>query len=300
MKNRWARWVAFLSRREDATPLAIARIIAGSTVAMHLATMAWTGVARGMWVDQRHGGAFPLYVEAPLRWIGGPTPLNVNVLLAIGILGALFLTAGAFTRAAAIATWFSWRTLTGINDNAGGSSDDLILNILFLLMLSGCGNALSVDATYRGRRDEIPAWPRWLIITQLVVMYWTTALQKVSIGWIPGGPLDALWYILQQPTWQRFSMRWLAPFYPLTQLATLVTWCFEQSAPLLLLAFWFRITRDRPGKIRAWFNRVDFRLKYLALGLVLHVGIWLAMEVGPFFNGVLACYERLGIPSRAG
>ena len=56
-------------------------------------------------------------------------------------------------------------------------------------------------------------------------------------------------------------MRWLidpqslAPWFRVTQLATLGTWLFELSGLLLLLAFWYRHTRDRPGRLRAFFNR---------------------------------------------
>ena len=82
------------------------------------------------------------------------------------------------------------------------------------------------------------------------------------------------------------------PWFPpaLTQLATLTTWIFEVSAPLLLLAFYFRATDGRPGRLRQWFNHWDYRLWYLGLGFCLHLGIELTMEVGAFFGAMLVFY----------
>jgi hypothetical protein len=204
-------------------------------------------------------------------------------------------------------TWFCFLTLSNLNDQSGGSSDDLLLNGLFILMWSGCGRALSIDWLQRRREDpaaatDAPAWPRYVLIFQIVTVYSTTGLQKVSNTWWPPpfGSADAIWFILQDPNWTRWliSGQSLAPFFRLTQLATVGTWLFENGGLLLLLAFWFLHTRERPGRVRAFFNaplkrfgsNVDFRLLYLAVGFSMHFGIWVLMEVGPFFNAVLVCY----------
>lgn len=286
--NVWRRWANLIDRRGDATPLAVARIVAGATIAWHLQAMWLSGIGLAVWVDQKFGGI----KGVDLNWldpIGGATPTNVRALMAVGLLVSLMMAAGVFTRVTTVATYVVFRILSGLNDHAGGSSDDLLINGLFLLMLSDCGGALSWDNRGKPPR-QVPMWPRYVLIGQLVLVYWTTGLQKVSASWLPVGDLDALWYIFQQPSWHRMDMQWLAPFYKLTQLGTLVTWCFEQAAPLLLLAFWYRDTADRPGRVRALFNRFDFRTLYLCVGLSLHVGIWLTMAVGPFFGGVAVCY----------
>ena len=44
------------------------------------------------------------------------------------------------------------------------------------------------------------------------------------------------------------------------------------------------------GRVRAWFNRVDYRRWYLAVGFALHLGVWLTMEVGAFLGAVLSLY----------
>lgn len=298
LRSAWTRWVAFLGEREGAESLAVARIIAGLTLLHHLISMWTSGVAGAMWVDVAHGGYRSLD-EGWLSLFGGATPANVHALIAFTAAAALLLALGLFTRIAAILSWLGFVQLASLNWQCGGSSDELLTNALFLLMLSGCGETWSVDARRRGTPPaEIPAWPRRVLVFQLVLLYFTTALQKVSASWIPFGEMDALWYILQQPTWQKHDMRWLAPFFPLTQLATLVTWLFEMGAPLLLLVMWFRRSPvNRPGRLRRAFDRVHFRTSYLALGLALHVGIWATLEVGPFLGGILTLYAACFHPA---
>jgi hypothetical protein len=288
MIKTWTRFVELLDRRQDATALAVCRIVAAVTVFLHLTTMWISGTASGVWVSVQFGGIR----ESDLDWLerfGGATPLNVKLLLTLGIAASALMAVGLFTRVACVLTWLAFRVLTGLNDHAGGSSDDLLINVLFLLMFSGCGGALSLD-NRKGPPKEVPVWPRYVLLGQLVLIYWMTGLQKVSAAWLPGGSADALWYIFQQPSWQRISMFWLARAYPLTQAGTLMAWTFEQSAPLLLLAFWYRYTRERPGRVRAFFNRIDFRTLYLSVGMMIHLGIWMTLEVGPFAGGVFSLY----------
>lgn len=310
----WSAWVALSSRREDAAPLAMARIVCGATIAVHLIGLRSTGAVEAAWVDQQYGGGPQAYSSLLFELLGGCTPRNVHGVMAAGVVAAGFMTVGLYTRVAVVATWLCFRSLTNINWNAGGSADDLLINGLFVLMLSGCGRALSVDLWLRRRLDpaassEAPAWPRYVLIFQLITLYWTTGIQKISNSWWPPplGSADALWFIVQQVTWSRWTIdpRALAPFYRLTQLATASVWLFEVGALALALAYWYRHTRERPGRVRRFFNAplaglerwlgptlagVDFRLCYLAFGFCMHFGIWALMEVGPFFNAVLVLY----------
>lgn len=288
-REAWRRFVATLDEREDATALAICRITVGITACSSLARVGWYGVARAGWIDAAHGGMRDLRTSW-IAWAGGASPRNVAILMALGMLSTGMLALGAYTRVAAVLAWLTFRILGPLNPSMTDSSDRLIINILFLLMLSGCGNALSIDARFRGKTAKVPAWPRWLLVAQLVTMYETTGLQKVSAGWVPGGPLDALWYILQQSNWQRADMRWLAPYYGATQAMTLVIWIWEQSAPLLAIGVWANETRARPGVLRAIVNGVHLRGLYLAVGLAMHLGITVSMDIQQFFGATMALY----------
>lgn len=288
--NPWTAWVAFLDRREPATALAICRIFVGTIVGAHLAHSVLVDADQLVWVDSAYGGLRTLKAPWLLEQLGGLTPDVIRRFTLVSALLAFAFAAGVFTRVTGVLAWIGFRTLADLNNHSGGSYDELLKNEMFILLLSGAGGALSVDAWWRGTKANIPAWPRYVLLFQLVLMYWSTGLQKVSAGWVPGGKADALWYIFQQPTWHRMDMRWLAPFYPVTQVATLGTWFFEVGAPFLLLALWWRHTRTRGGWLRAQANRLDARALFLFWGFLMHLGIEATMEVGAFSFGSLALY----------
>jgi len=228
-----------------------------------------------------------------LERFGGLTVENVNTMTLLTSVCGFLLAFGVGGRLVTLLTLLGFDYLADLNSHSGGSYDELVKNILFCTLLSGAHRGLSLRGVFTKRPAVlIPSWPRYLLIFQLVLMYWTTALQKVSASWIPIGELDALWYILQQPTWGRYvlpfeKMVWL---YPITQAMTLSVWVWEQAAPLLLLSFWYRETRTRPGWLRAAFNASDFRTLYLLFGVGMHVGIESLMEVGSFSMASMTLY----------
>jgi hypothetical protein len=284
MKKLWQRWVAILDVREPAQALAAMRIITAVTVFLTFAN-AWTsGVAKNLWVD-------PAVAPIDAGWLkhfGGATWTNVRALLIVGLSSSVLLFFGAFTRVAAILTFATYRSLVFLSIWSGGSGDNVVANLLFLLVLAKSGDAWSIDARLFRSSTTVPAWPRYLAIGQLVTIYVSTGWQKLSAAWMPFGTREAVWLSLQHPIWQRRPMLWFPAW--ITQIATVSTWFFEIAAPLLILAFYYRATADRPGRVRAFFNRIDFRAKYLAVGFALHLGIELTLEVGDFFGGMMGLY----------
>jgi hypothetical protein len=286
----WSRWVALLATREPATSLALTRIALGLALVAHVAHMLASGIDALAWTDRAYGGfrvldatPFPQATPGLARWIALAT-----------IASGIAFTTGTYTRLATLATWLGFRWLGDLNGHAGGSYDEVFLDVLFVLLWSGCGEALSVDA-WRARRAGtppalVPAWPRWVVVGQLVTIYASTGLQKVSAAWLPVGPRDALWYILQQPDWQRRAFALPAWTFPLTQAATAFTWVWEVGAPVLLLTSWWRRTRTRGDWLRAQSNRVDLRAWWLGAGVVLHLGIEALLEVGGFSWAMLSLY----------
>ena len=289
----WNRIVEILDRREAPTSLALVRISVGCIVWLHTLRMWYIGVPAWVWADFEHGGMRELN-PGFLERFGGLTPENVNAMTLFTSLCGFLLALGVGGRVMALVTLFSFDYLADLNSHSGGSYDELVKNILFCTFLSEAHRGLSWKNLWKKEIAPvlIPSWPRYLLVFQLVLIYWTTALQKVSASWIPIGELDALWYILQQPTWGRYTlpfekMVWL---YPVTQAMTLSVWCWEQAAPLLLLSFWYRETRTRKGWVRAAFNASDFRTLYLLFGVGMHVGIESLMEVGSFSMASMTLY----------
>jgi len=226
--------------------------------------------------------------------LGGPATATVHGLLGAALLGGLGMVLGFGGRVTTFLTLQAFQAVTDLNPQAGGSYDYLMDNALWLLVLGGGTQTLSLDARLRtgSWRPEATSgsWCRWLILYQLVLMYWSTGLHKVSAHWTPAGGFSALYYSLQQPSWHRFDMTWAAHVYPLTQVATAGTWVFELAAPFLLWIVWMH---GRPEASSVWVRRVRrarLRRVWASYGITLHGVIFLLMEVGPFSWITLAYY----------
>lgn len=287
----WSRWVARTSATEGATPLALFRIGMGISVLVTLGSVWLHGLVPVLWVDQAHGG-YRALGQGPwlVALLGGPQPAVVWPLLGAASVCGLLLLLGIGGRGVALLTLLTTKGLVDINGHAGGSYDELLANGLWLLVLGNGQATLSVSAWRQTGdwwpRAEVLAFPRWLAAFQLVLMYSMTGVQKLSVHWVPGGDASALYYILQQPTWQRVDMAWLAWVFPLTQLATLITWFWEVLSPLWLLAMWCPAVRG------AW----QLRAAFAAVGLILHISIFVTMDVGPFTLISLAFYPAMVHP----
>jgi len=286
MIARLQAFIAAVHRPEGPTPLALFRIGVAIALIMSVGSVVVQDLLPVIWIDAEFGG-YRAFRKLPwlTEWLGGATP-QVMWGLAIGCLvtGALLLVGagGRVTAFVALQLYFA----VDINGHAGGSYDLMIRNALWLCVLAPTTATGSIDAwivrgrPWRGR--PVPAWCRFLIVFQLVLIYWTTGLQKVSAHWVPGGEFSALYYILQQPSWQLYDMSWLAWVYPTTQIATAVTWVWEVTCPLWLLALYYRATRERSGRVRATFNGWDVRTIYAGIGLFFHCALIATMNVGPF------------------
>ena len=183
--------------------------------------------------------------------------------------------------------------------------DMLCRDAVCILTLSACGRAWSVDSVIAralGRPFAAlqPAWPRHLLILQVAVMYFCAGIQKTALAWGPLGGFSALYLILQDPAIARIPFAWLSRIYPLTQLASAATMAFEWSAGLLPLVYWFRLTRTRPGVIRAFFNAKRPIRLWLTIGVLLHLGIAASMQLGVFPWAMLSLYPAFFHPDELG
>ena len=286
MRSLWSRWYSFLAEREAGTALALFRISIGVCVVWLVGSIAANGLVPVVWLNPPDGWR---HVSTPwlFSWIGGVTSATVWALTGIAIASGTMLAIGLGGRIPAFLALQSVMALTHLD--RPGFDDLLLCNLLWLIVLSRSTATLSLDCKRRTgswRSGElVQAWPRRLVIVQLVVLYCASGLQKASVYWTPADGYSALYYILQSPRWARVEKPWLADIYPLTQFATALTWIWEVTAPLLLLVLWFR----RRGSPR-FINRLPLRSAFVAIGLAVHLGIFVLMDLGPFSFIILSCY----------
>ncbi|HCH63735.1 MAG: hypothetical protein CL927_12790 [Deltaproteobacteria bacterium] len=297
LRQWWSAWLTVLGHREVGTGLAWFRMLVGVALLWEFTGPLVTDSVDLLWFTLEDGGYRASKGPGGWRWrpFGGYSPTAVYQMLAIGISAAIGTILGVGGRIAPLVGLQAFIALTRLNGSAGGGDDFLLSNMLWLLVLSNATATGSLTARWRTGRlwpdVSVPAWPRYLVIVQLVVMYTSTGLQKMSHHWVPWGDQSALWYILLQPSWQRWPLEtmpdWAAP---LTRAATVSTWMWELGAPVLLLAMWFRATARRSGRLRTVFQRMRVRTLYLAFGMLMHVGIFIVMDVGTFSLVSLAAY----------
>ncbi len=297
----WDRWVGLFRRTELGESLAAFRVACGFCVLLTVGAVVCADLVQAVWTDVADGGFRRLGAQTWLiRALGGPTTQVVWGVVVATLLAGVALVVGFGGRLSALAAAQGVWALVSINPLAGGAYDPLLCNALWLLVLSRSTATLSLDCRLKHgawvRDVKVPAWPRYLIIFQLVVMYASTAMQKLSVHWTPFGGYSALYYILQQPSWQRFDMGWAAYVYPLTQAGTALTWVWELTAPLLLVAMYYRATRSRTGRLRAAFARFDLRKPFALIGVTMHLLTWILMAVGPFTWITLSYYLCLFHP----
>ena len=295
----WTRIADRLAHKEPATPLALFRIAIGLTVLYTLIPMIRADVVRMIWMDRPYGGFRDLEAS---HWfvaaLGGPTDAAVMILVGLGILGGALLVLGLGARMTALVTLQTMIALFSLHPGSGGGHDRLLQNALWLLVLSPASATLSLDARLFGpdksflSPQPVAAWPRYVAIFQLVLVYCTTGLQKLGYEWMPWGGFSALYYALLAPSWQKWDTSWVGhpAAYAFTQFGTATTWLWETFAPLWLLAFWYRATRERPGGLRRLFNRWDVRGLWAAYGILLHCVLWTMMDLGPFSLVTMSFY----------
>jgi hypothetical protein len=310
MRAVWSEWVSLWDGQEDPRVLASVRILLSLVMIADLLRMRALGVVEVLWADRSAGGLADILGRTPApelyAWLGGGTD---TAWLAWSIcLGATAcFGAGLLTPVAALVFVLVYAQTAWAIPLADRGIDMMIRNVVLLLAFSGCNRAWSLDARLFGRRrgwsDEgalIRSWPRYLLVLQIAVMYFTAGLQKTAVTWTPLGSYAALYIVLQDPSIARHDFAWLEAVYPLTQAATAATMLFEYGAVLVPFAAWWRRTRTRSGWLRAQSNRYRWVRGWMAVGAALHLGIAATMSLGIFPWAMLALYPAFLHPEELG
>lgn len=263
----WRAWVDLWDRREDAAALALVRIFVGLVLACDYLDLARLDLVDVVYSTR----GFGLASDPHALWV-------------IAVAASIAIALGFATPLACVAFLYASVQLGAASPNAERGIDTLLRIVAGILALSRCNARWSMDALVmraigRPLSREVPAWPRYLLLLQLLWVYFGGGLNKGGAPWFPHGGFTALSNILADPHVARFDPGWVSSVMPLTRVATAVTMLFEFGAPLYLLFYIKRWGRPR----WAW----------IAVGVAFHLGIAIAMRLGAFPWGMLALYPVL-------
>jgi hypothetical protein len=206
-----------------------------------------------------------------LAWAPSPAVLRVAALIWAGT--AVLLLLGLCSRASAAVAWALSQSFLALNPYAHNAGDTVRTMILLYLMLSPCGAVWSLDRRLQRHRPSGPIlvypWPLRLLLVQMAVIYFYNGVHKlIGPQWQAG---SSLYYVLNDLTLTRWSYAELPLPFVLTQLLTWGVLAWELAFPLLVL-----LPSTRPAT--------------LVMGVLLHVGIGLSMELGAFAPYMLCLY----------
>lgn len=294
----WARFVALMARREAGTTLALFRAAVGLILLYEVADLWLTGAWDLLLVPLDEGGIDDLRGSHWLvRLLGGPTAATLRWLGVLVATGATLVAVGLGTRVAALVTLFSAQALLYAHPGSGGGHDRMLIIALGYLVLARSDTTLSAACRLRTGNwtceDLVPAWPRLLMVYQLVLIYTATGLSKLGAEWWPHGDYLAVYRAMLHPWFARGDHAWVAWIAPLLQLGAAVTVPFEVG--WLLVLFWLS-WRHRTTGLRARIGRLPVREVWVTMGIVLHGTLWAMLDLGPFSAITIAWYLNLYAP----
>lgn len=299
------RWVAFWDQRETAESLALVRILLPAVVLWDLYQAHRLHLVEVLWAPIEEGGLGPASHAEPLIWLYrhyGASVQSAHWLFALTLASALLLMVGLFSRASALALLLCYAQLEALSPDADRGIDTLLRDVLCILVFARAGATMSLDALLWRRKfftdTLVPAWPRLLIIAQLIVLYFFAGLAKDAASWSWGGGYVALFYVLHEPHHIRFVIPHdaLVFAYPLTQLGTLSTVLWERCSVFLPLLKWLRNTRERGTRWHRWANRLHLLELWVGTGVFFHLMLAALLALGIFPWGCLALYPALARP----
>ena len=289
----FAHWVTFWDRREPATSLAFTRILVGAVLFLDMVLAIRKGAMPALLAPPPLGmgsgaSAIPEFLPAPalgssdVAFLWWALVLLTSLMFALG----LFYKVAGFLLALVLFNFARF-------DPDGDAIDSLYRVVVPILALSGANACCSFDAWIARRAGKplpavVPAWPRYLLMAQLLWMYFSAGHCRDDAAWWPHGGFSAIGNVMGDPHFARFRPGSLVSLYPVTQVATAVSMIFELSAPLMVLMIWLR--KGGGGRWGDILRNWRVRWIWLAVGAALHLGIALTMTLGMFPYGVLSLY----------
>ncbi len=299
MNNPWTAWVKATTATEVGTSLAMFRILMGTFLLIDMLGMFTHDVLDPLYRPYSDGGlARDNVYYFTVGYLGGPSlELAESVVITGAILSAALMV-GFGGRITAFLLLQTMLTFYSLPIDIGGGYDRLITNGLFLLVLGSNSATMSVDCWLRSRTwtsdKPIFGFARYLGIYQLVVMYTSTGFAKQGGGWVY--PYDAVYLAFNRMPYSRFGIGWDGEIQILTRIGTFVAWWWEFS--FFVLGLWFLARAAWMGsRLEGLAKRWDLRIPYIGIGLVMHLTLWVAMDLGTFTVISLSFYVLLYSPA---
>lgn len=300
------RWVALFDERESATPIVLIRVILAAVVFWDLLMVRLYDLPVWLWAPVEEGGVSPVmsFNPVPLVYrIFPATAATATGIYVVLLAAILCFGIGLFTRTSGLVFALLYAQTAMINDYGDRGIDRAIRVVILILAFSAAGKAWSVDAKrktgrFRGDGKAVPAWPRYLILGQLVLIYCAAGFSKGGTRWFPWGEYAALYVILQDPIFAVADFSWMkhpVPYF-FTQVGTAITHLWEMGAPIVLVAAHFRRTADRTGRLRRVFNRLPVRDIYVLVGVSFHLLLAVTLRLGIFPFAMLALFPAFYRP----
>jgi hypothetical protein len=298
-------FIRLWDRRETGESLALVRICVGLVILFDFSCVLRLGLVEPLWAPVEAGGFGPATYAAPVGWFFtrfGASAAAAWWLALAACAAASSLCIGFATRSSALVLLFVYGQLAQLSPAADRGIDNLLRNALLVLVCSGAGSTWSLQARLRhgswSHATPIAAWPRYLIVAQLVLMYFFAGILKQAAAWNSLGGYSALFLVLVHPHYTRFEFprELLSQVYPLLQLSAALTMVFERGAIALPWLLWLRDTRARGGVLRTLANRARLIEVWLGLGATFHLLLAATLTLGIFPWGCLALYPAFAPP----
>lgn len=263
MRDRLLNWLA---APLCPTTLALMRI---AFAALGVAAL-WMALQESQWL----GGSGIYQTHLYMDWLAGRSPESVRVFLSLGIVFGITSMIGLVTPLSLLGLWL---TLLNLRNHVAWASSEGGLQVvqcaLLCLLWTPCGLKWSMDSRFGWwRRQSLWSGPiRVLQFLQIVIYVESGFYKLMGINWWDG---SALLRVTQNLNFSRLADWFQAPGGVVLGFMTLATWIvlvWELTFPLWLL----------------W--RTSRRLA-IAVGVVMHLGLWLFFDVGLYPPAMLCLY----------
>lgn len=260
-----------------------------------LARKHYGGELRRLW-DEEHGfehwwSIIPaLWGKFSLFHLRADPPF-VHAVFALTFASVTAMILGIRTRLATLVSWFLVNTIYSYSPIFYSGGDTVIRCFLFLGLLTRWGEAYSLDAWWRRKKEilagaarlpalrKIPAWPLRLMMLQLAIIYCATGALKAGLTWVDG---TALFYALSLDHFYRHPAEIrVATFLHMIGALPLATWItkiWETLFPLALIGLALRAF-EREKLAGVWPAAAAWR-RWLSYALVATVALVLAYLAG--------------------